>query len=90
MTKTIHVIVSGKVQGVFFRANTKQEAIKRSVTGWVRNTSDGKVEAVFQGKAAAVDDLVNWCYQGSPASRVENVSIEPVDDGPYDKFSIRY
>ncbi len=90
MQKTVHVLISGKVQGVFFRANTQQEAEKRNVIGWVRNTADGKVEAVFHGEASAVDDLIIWCHQGSPASSVENVSVDPIDDESFDGFSIRY
>lgn len=64
-----HVLVSGKVQGVFFRDTTKTEAEKRGVSGWVRNLRDGRVEAVFEGDARAVDEMVAWCRVGSPLSR---------------------
>lgn len=63
------VFVSGKVQGVFYRDTTKKEADKRGVRGWVRNRKDGRVEAVFEGEAAAVDAMVAWCRIGSPLSR---------------------
>ena len=63
------VLVSGKVQGVFYRDTTKKEAVKRGVRGWVRNLKDGRVEAVFEGEAAAVDAMVAWCRVGSPLSR---------------------
>jgi acylphosphatase len=64
-----HVFVSGKVQGVFYRDTTKKEADRRGVRGWVRNLKDGRVEAVFEGDAQAVEDLVAWCRVGSPLSR---------------------
>jgi acylphosphatase len=64
-----HVWVSGKVQGVFYRDSTKQEAAKRGVRGWVRNLKDGRVEAVFEGPPEAVDAMVAWCRVGSPLSR---------------------
>lgn len=91
MVKTVHVRISGKVQGVWFRASTKQQAEQRNVSGWVRNTSDGKVEAVFQGEADAVDDLVSWCHQGSSMSDVSAVSVKALDaDEEFDGFNIRY
>jgi len=55
-----HVLVSGKVQGVFFRQNTRRKAKARGVTGWVRNTIDGNVEAVFEGEEQAVNELVDF------------------------------
>ena len=64
-----HVFVSGKVQGVFYRDTTKKEADKRGVRGWVRNLRDGRVEAVFEGDAPLVADMVAWCRIGSPLSR---------------------
>lgn len=63
------VFVSGKVQGVFYRDTTKKEADKRGVRGWVRNLRDGRVEAVFEGDAKTVEDIVAWCSVGSPLSR---------------------
>lgn len=61
--------VSGKVQGVFYRDTTKKEADKRGVRGWVRNLRDGRVEAVFEGEATRVEEMVAWCRIGSPLSR---------------------
>jgi len=91
MVKTVHVFISGKVQGVWFRANTKQQAEQRNVSGWVRNTSDGKVEAVFQGDADAVDDIISWCHQGSSMSEVSDVSVETLDDDKeFQGFNIKY
>jgi acylphosphatase len=91
MQKTVHVFIKGKVQGVFFRANTKEQAEKRNISGWVKNTSDGRVEAVFQGDDSSVDDLIEWCHQGPSMSKVSDVTVESIDtDELFDGFSIRY
>lgn len=73
-----HVFVSGKVQGVFYRDTTKKEADRRGLRGWVRNLRDGRVEAVFEGDAAAVDAMVAWCRVGSPLSRP--TFVERIDE----------
>ncbi len=70
-----HVWVSGRVQGVFFRAYTEDEAAFRKVAGWVRNTPDGRVEAVFEGSRASVEAMTRWCYRGSPAADVTGVEV---------------
>ncbi len=89
--KRVHVYISGKVQGVWFRAYTKEEADKLGVKGWVRNLPDGRVEAVFEGEEKAVDAMVGWCYEGSPMARVENVEvIEEPYKGEFSDFKIRY
>jgi len=91
MQKTVHVFIKGKVQGVFFRANTKEQAEKQNISGWVKNTSDGRVEAVFQGDDSSVDDLIEWCHQGPSMSKVSDVTVESIDtDELFDGFSIRY
>jgi acylphosphatase len=86
-----HVIISGKVQGVFFRMETLEEARKSGVSGWVKNKHDGNVEAVFEGEKALVDSVLQWCRQGPPAARIDNVHIdwEPYS-GEFTGFSIRY
>jgi acylphosphatase len=86
-----HVFVSGEVQGVNFRAATRDQARRAGVLGWVRNLSDGRVEALFEGPRAAVHRLVSWCHQGPPSSRVEHVELlweEPT--GCEDSFIIRW
>jgi acylphosphatase len=75
-TKRVRVYVSGKVQGVFFRDSTRERAERLGVSGWVRNLPDGRVEAVFEGEAGAVDELVRWCHEGPPHARVEGVEVE--------------
>ena len=70
-----HVIVSGRVQGVSYRAYAEQEALRLGVRGWVRNRPDRTVEAVFEGPRAAVDAMVAWCHEGSPAASVTGVRV---------------
>lgn len=87
---TKHVFVSGKVQGVYFRDTTRKQASRNGVNGWVRNLPDGRVEAVFEGDEEAVEALVEFCHEGSPAAHVENVEVENAPDlGPFEDFEIR-
>lgn len=71
------VVVSGRVQGVFFRDSVQRRARQRGVAGWVRNRSDGSVEAVFEGEAADVDDLIEFCRAGPRGANVESVDVVP-------------
>jgi acylphosphatase len=75
------VVVSGQVQGVFFRDTCRREAARRGVAGWVRNRGDGTVEAVFEGQPEAVDAMVAWARTGPPDAVVARVDVtdEPVD-----------
>ena len=61
------------MQGVFFRANTKKKAEELGISGWVRNLSDGRVEAVFEGEEERLNELINWCKESIPLARVEGV-----------------
>ena len=86
----VHLFVSGRVQGVFFRQKTKQQAESLSVNGWVRNLSDGRVEAVFEGEAEAVKALVEYCHQGPSSARVENVEVNYENHrGEFSDFTTR-
>jgi acylphosphatase len=85
-----HVFVSGRVQGVFYRATTREEARSRDVDGWVRNLDDGRVEAVFEGPEDAVASMVEWCHTGSPAAQVEDVSVTYESPEGIDGFEVRY
>ena len=71
-----HLFITGRVQGVFFRACTREEAQKRKLTGWVRNLYDGRVEAVFEGQEEAVQSMISWCHSGPPHAVVNDVSVE--------------
>lgn len=70
-----HVFISGRVQGVSFRAYMRDHARVAQVLGWVRNLSDGRVEAVFEGTRPAVQKLVSWCYSGPIQAEVEKVDV---------------
>jgi acylphosphatase len=74
------VIVSGHVQGVFFRASCRDAARSLGVAGWVSNEPDGTVQAVFEGDAGAVEGMVAWCHTGTPQSRVDDVDV--IDEEP--------
>ena len=78
-----HLYVSGVVQGVFYRATARDEAIARNMVGWVRNTGDGKVEILLEGVKENVDDMIKWCYKGPPSSKVTDIKIE-WDKAKYD------
>jgi acylphosphatase len=80
MTVGRRVIVSGRVQGVFFRASCRRPAERAGVSGWARNRADGAVEAVFEGDEEAVGRLVAWCRSGPPSARVDEVTV--VDEPP--------
>lgn len=82
------VLVSGVVQGVFFRDTCARRARAEGVAGWVRNRADGRVEAWFQGEAQAVENMVRWCRNGPPRAEVAGVSVEAVDPAPLDVFRI--
>jgi acylphosphatase len=83
------VVVHGRVHGVGFRVSCARRAADAGVGGWVRNTADGEVEAVFEGSAAAVDALVTWCHHGPPLAHVRRV--DEVDEEPSGEtaFAIR-
>jgi acylphosphatase len=79
--KTIHVVIRGRVQGVFFRSSLKNVADDIFVTGWTRNLEDGTVEAVLQGEENNVRRVIDWCHIGPSNARVESVCETPVDKG---------
>jgi acylphosphatase len=83
------VIVSGKVQEVFFRDSTQREAERAGVAGWVRNTPDGRVEAVFEGAEYAVQRLVDWCRQGPDAAEVSQVEAYHEEPESLSGFAVR-
>lgn len=70
-----HVWVTGRVQGVFFRASCAQRASELGLAGWVRNLPDGRVEAVFEGEPSSVAEAIDWCRTGPPHARVRDVAV---------------
>ena len=85
-----HVFVSGRVQGVYYRATTREQARERGVGGWVRNLDDGRVEAVFEGPEPAVEAMVEWCHEGSPQASVADVTVEYEEPEGLDGFEVRW
>lgn len=86
-----HVIISGRVQGVFFRAHTRDFAEKFGVKGWVKNRPDGKVEALFEGDEEDVKAVIDWCNDGPPGARVTGVDVEREEyEGYFKGFEVVY
>ena len=83
------VIVSGRVQGVFFRDTCRQQAAAAGVAGWVANRSDGRVEAVFEGNPEAVQQLVAWCGTGPPRAHVDEVEVVDEEPAGLAAFAVR-
>lgn len=91
MNIQVHVVVSGKVQGVWYRASTKKKAEELRLTGWVRNMPEGAVEAVFEGDATKVDEMIAWCWIGPPLARVTDVKITRREaSGKFTSFTFVY
>ena len=85
--KTLHLVIHGHVQGVFFRQSMQREAQYLAISGWVRNRSNGTVEAVIHGAPAAVDAMTHWAQRGPEMAHVERVDVYPTD-GDYTNFEI--
>ena len=80
-TITRHLRITGRVQGVYYRASMTEEATRLGLQGWVRNRQDGSVEALAQGPASAVQALIDWAHQGPRLARVDEVLVMEVEDG---------
>jgi acylphosphatase len=87
--KRVRVLVRGRVQGVFFRAEARERARSLGVAGWIRNTGDGSVEAVFEGPDEQVDSLVEWCRRGPAGARVDEVEAVPEEPVGEIGFQVR-
>ena len=86
-----HLIISGRVQGVFYRAFTEDVAQMLALKGWVKNRSDGAVEAVFEGKKEDIESAIRSCYKGPPSSKVNNIDVKWEEfKGEFQSFSVRY
>jgi acylphosphatase len=85
-----HVFVSGRVQGVYYRATTRERAQKQGVDGWVRNLDDGRVEAVFEGPEGDVEAMVEYCHEGSERANVTDVEVEHGDPEGVDGFEVKW
>jgi len=71
-----HLLISGRVQGVCFRMEAEQEATRLGIVGWVRNTPEGKVEALFEGDSEKVEQMIQWCHKGPAQARVGAVKVQ--------------
>lgn len=76
--RRIRAIVSGRVQGVAYRASTVTEARRLGIVGWVKNRSDGRVELEAEGPDAMIDALIRWCHEGPPAAKVDRVEVSEI------------
>ena len=86
---TRHLIISGRVQGVWFRGWTAKQAEVLNVRGWIRNRVNGTVEAVFVGSQHQVDEMINRCHSGPPLGRVDHIDVTPAEDEGFVGFEKR-
>lgn len=86
MTVARHLVITGRVQGVYYRESMRMEAERLSVTGWVRNRRDGAVEARVQGSLESVEALIAWARSGPPAARVDTIAERPAAPEPFTGF----
>jgi acylphosphatase len=86
---SIHCFVTGRVQGVFFRAATREEAARLGLTGWVRNLPDGRVEVMACGPEDQLAALQQWLWQGPPLARVQHVACSAAPDAAFEGFTLR-
>lgn len=87
--RTVHVLVSGRVQGVFYRASTRDVGRQLGLNGWVRNLDDGRVEALVSGPAAQVDEMLDWMAKGPPPASVEALQVTDSDQPLSAGFEVR-
>lgn len=86
-----HVVVSGRVQGIFFRSKTQEKAKELGVFGWVKNLSEGRVEAVFEGEKPQVEEILKWAKKGPPGAIVSDLNVIWEEyRGEFSNFEIRY
>lgn len=91
MTARVHLVITGRVQGVWFRANTQKKAKTLDLKGWVKNLPDGRVEAVFEGEKEQIDRIIEWCKKGPSFARVDDVQIQwETPMGDFTTFTITY
>ena len=91
MRSRAHIYISGNVQGVFYRYETKKHAELHGVNGWIRNLPDGRVECLFEGKKKDVEKTIEFCRQGPPAAYVDDVDIQWEEwKGEFNDFQIKY
>ena len=91
MNERVHLVITGRVQGVWYRASAQQAGQERGLTGWVRNLPDGAVEAVAEGPREKLQDFISWCHEGPPAARVDHIDVEWLPaTGEFGTFDVRH
>lgn len=86
--ETVHLIISGKVQGVFYRASAKKKAEELNINGWIKNTREGNVEAMISGEGEAINRFVEWCKSGPERAVVEGVRITNKEPSVFASFRV--
>ncbi len=84
-----HLRISGKVQGVFFRATARKIAEKNNLTGWIKNRADGNVEAIVSGNKVDVERFIEWCKRGPAKAQVESVDINYIEGKVFKEFTVK-
>ena len=87
--ETVHLLISGKVQGVFFRDSAGKVAQNFNITGWIKNRQDDKVEAMISGDEKDVQAFINWCKSGPERAKVEEVIVSSKEKTSFEKFEIK-
>jgi acylphosphatase len=85
---TVHLLIKGKVQGVFYRASAKEVAMALDLRGWVKNTREGHVEAMASGSESALQQFIEWCNKGPAGARVTSLAVVSVPDTAFEDFKI--
>ena len=89
MIEAIHIIIYGKVQGVWFRAGSKERAGDLGIFGWVKNRPEGTVEIHAEGESFQLENFIAWCHKGTPAANVTSLDIKPIQLKNFTSFEIR-
>jgi acylphosphatase len=87
--QTVHLLITGKVQGVFFRETARKVAEKLNIKGWIKNTRDEKVEAMISGEEKDVNDFINWCKTGPDRAEVEEVMVSGQPETFFKEFEVK-
>ena len=90
MIQAIRIIVHGRVQGVWFRAGTKEKAVELCISGWVKNRPEGTVEIHAEGKKNQLDNFISWCRKGTPEANVTSVDLTSISLENFTSFEIRF
>ena len=86
--KTVHLLITGKVQAVFFRESARKLAEKLNIKGWIKNRPDEKVEAMISGDESDINDFINWCHTGPKRAEVADVIVSQQSESKFEKFKV--